>query len=58
MADDLKTRGLRDRSRINVEENYERRYWSKKFGITEQQLRDTVKQVGPVTANVQRRLGK
>jgi Protein of unknown function (DUF3606) len=34
MADDLSKRGSQDRSRINIHEDYEVRYWSTKFGVS------------------------
>ena len=46
MSDNLKDRGPQDRSRINVHEDWELRYWTKEFGVSEQQLRDAVKKVG------------
>lgn len=58
MADDLKERGQRDRSRINVNELHEVKYWSKKLGVTETELKKVVEQVGPMAAAVERRLGK
>jgi hypothetical protein len=42
MADDLKDRGQRDRDRINVNEDYEVRYWSDKFGVSAEELKATV----------------
>ena len=47
MADDKTKPGGQDRSRININEDYEVRDWSKKFGVTEDQLKDAVKAVGP-----------
>ena len=38
MADDLNDRGARDRSRVNVHEDYEVRYWTEKWGVTKGQL--------------------
>jgi hypothetical protein len=35
-----------DASRINVNEDYELRYWTKKFGVSDQQLKDAVAAVG------------
>jgi hypothetical protein len=32
MADDLKNRGAQDRSRVNIHEDYEVQYWTKKWG--------------------------
>lgn len=46
MSDDLSQRGPQDRSRINVNELHELRYWTQEFGVTEDQLRAAVKAVG------------
>jgi hypothetical protein len=46
MADNLQQRGGRDRQRIDVNEDYELRDWSKKFGVTKEQLKEAVKAVG------------
>jgi hypothetical protein len=46
MADNLEDRGPEDRARINVNEPHEVRYWTKKYGVTEEQLRAAVAQVG------------
>lgn len=58
MADDLKNRGPQDRARVNVNEEWERRWWCKEFGCTEQQLRDAVRAVGVMVVDVRRHLGK
>ena len=34
MSDDKMNRGEPDRSRINLDEDYEVSYWSERFGIT------------------------
>ncbi|HUP91998.1 MAG TPA: DUF3606 domain-containing protein [Solimonas sp.] len=47
MTDDLNNRGPIDRSRINVEEKWERTWWCRKFGCTEQELRAAVRDAGP-----------
>jgi hypothetical protein len=31
MTDDLKNRGARDRSRVNMHEDYEVRYWTERW---------------------------
>jgi hypothetical protein len=54
MSDDLSNRGPADRSRVNVNETWEVRYWCKAFGCTEQQLRDAVKAVGVMADDVRR----
>lgn len=43
MPDDLTKTGYQDDSRINVNEDYEVRYWSKKFNCTEAELKAAVK---------------
>ncbi|NID06023.1 DUF3606 domain-containing protein [Luteibacter jiangsuensis] len=56
MADDKSNRGQADRDRINVNEDYEVRYWTKEFGISEDTLRDAVKRVGPMVDDVRAEL--
>jgi hypothetical protein len=46
MSDDLKNRGAQDRSRINVNEPWEVKHWTKELGVTEEQLRELVRQHG------------
>jgi hypothetical protein len=58
MADDRTKTGKPDRDRINVNEDYELRDWARKFGVTPQQIKDAVKAVGPMVADVRRHLGK
>ena len=45
-ADNLTERGPADRSRINVNEEWERRYWTKELGVSEEQLRAAVSAAG------------
>ncbi|MEN5158602.1 MULTISPECIES: DUF3606 domain-containing protein [Achromobacter] len=58
MSDDLSKRGPQDRSRINVNEPHELRYWTQALGVTEAQLREAVKTVGPSATAVREHLGK
>jgi hypothetical protein len=58
MADDKSKTGAADRSRINVNEDYELQDWSRKFGVTKDELRAAVKAVGPMADDVRRHLGK
>jgi hypothetical protein len=58
MADDRTKTGQPDRIRINVEEDYERRDWAKKFGVSEQRLREAVRKVGPMAQKVAEELNK
>jgi len=58
MADNPKERGPQDRARVNMEQDYEVRWWSKKFGVTPDKLRAAVDEVGSSSAAVARQLGK
>jgi hypothetical protein len=58
MTDDKTQRVPRDAERVNVNEDYEVRYWCKKWGVSEQQLRDAVKRVGVMSKDVAKALGK
>lgn len=46
MSDDLNNRGPQDASKVNVNEDWEVSYWTKKFGVTADELKQAVKQVG------------
>jgi hypothetical protein len=46
MSDDKSKSGGQDRSRISLSEDYEVRDWSKKFGVTTDELKAAVKAVG------------
>ena len=46
MADDRSLRGPQDRQRINLSEDYEVAYWSKKWGVSHEQLAETVQKAG------------
>ena len=46
MADDKSKTGPADSSRINVNEDYELRYWIGALKCSEKQLKDAVKEVG------------
>ena len=56
MADNPNIRGDGDRQRINVDQEHEVRYWSQKLGVTAEELRTAVKDVGPMAAAVEQRL--
>jgi hypothetical protein len=46
MADDPNNRGPQDRSRINLNQDHELRYWTRKFGVSEDKLKQAVDKVG------------
>lgn len=56
MADDKSKQGPQDRARINVNERYELDYWSKKFGVSEDELKRAVGKVGVMADDVEKEL--
>jgi len=58
MADDLKNRGAQDRSRVNIHEDYEVQYWTKKWGVSKEQLAAAVQKAGVSAEAVAPQLGK
>lgn len=58
MSDDRKKKDAQDRSRISTSEDYEVRYWSKKFGVSPDELLAAVKKVGNSAAAVEKELRK
>jgi hypothetical protein len=58
MADDKSNRGGQDRSRINLSEDYEVRYWTQALGVSEQELKRAVEQVGNSAEAVRQHLKK
>ena len=57
-GDDKSQRGSPDRDRISLTQDYEVRDWSKRFGVTEEELRAAVGKVGSSAEAVARELGK
>ncbi len=58
MADDKTKTGGQDRNRINLNEDYEVRDWTKSLGVTEEELRKAVAAVGDQADKVREHLGK
>ena len=56
MTDNTADRGPQDRSRISLSQDFEVRYWSQRFGIDEQALREAVEDVGPSVQDVEQYL--
>jgi hypothetical protein len=46
-----------DRQQINIEEEYELRNWSERFGLSQETIREAVIQVGPLVKDVRKALG-
>jgi hypothetical protein len=58
MADDKSKTAPEDAQRVNVHEDYEVQYWTKKFGCTPEQLKAAVKKVGVMAKNVEMELAR
>ncbi|HEU5295670.1 MAG TPA: DUF3606 domain-containing protein [Burkholderiaceae bacterium] len=56
MTDELRQRSGQDRSRINVHEGHEVRYWARKFGVSAEMLMDAVQAVGDRADRVEQHL--
>ena len=56
MADDKSKTGPQDASRINVNEDYEVRYWTGRFGVSANRLRAAVNKVGSSADAVEKEL--
>lgn len=56
MADDLTNRGEPDRSRINMSEKHEVRYWTEALSLTEDELQRLVDEVGNTVEAIRNRL--
>lgn len=50
--------GSPDRDRINVNEDYELRYWTEKFGVSADELKKAVEAVGTSVEAVEKHLKK
>jgi uncharacterized protein DUF3606 len=58
MSDDKQNRGGPDRSRMNMHEDYEVRYWTETLGVSKERLAELVAQHGTSAAKVRAAIGK
>ena len=58
MADDKTERGQPDRSTINMQEDYEIKYWTQRFGTTREELQKIIDRVGNSATAVAKEFGK
>jgi len=56
MTDDKTKTGGQDRLRVSLDQDYERRDWAAKFGVSDERLRQAVDKVGPMADDVEREL--
>jgi hypothetical protein len=52
MPDDPGIKGSQDRKRINIHEKHEMTYWTKALGVSADELRNAVKEVGTYAEKV------
>ena len=55
--DNLTKRDQPDRSKINMQEDYEVKHWTKALGVSREQLQKAVDKVGNSAAAVRKELG-
>ncbi len=53
MPDNTNQRNSPDSKRINVNEDYELRYWSEKFSVSNEKLKSAVEKVGTSAEKVE-----
>ncbi len=58
MPDDITRRQPEDPQRININQDWELEYWSKRLGCTKAELIAAVQKVGPMVEDVKKELGK
>ena len=56
--DDLQKKGSEDRSKINMSEDYEVKYWTRELGVSKEQLQKAVDKVGNSAAAVRKELAR
>ena len=57
MADDKINRGQPDRSKIDMSEDYEVKYWTRHFGVSREELQRVVDRVGNSAKAVAKEFG-
>ena len=58
MTDNTGPRDRRDSQRIDVHDEHECRYWSTRHGVSQERLRQAVREAGPTVHAVREYLGK
>ncbi len=58
MTDNLKIKQPQDPTKINTHEEWELEYWSKKWNVTKEQIKQASKAVGSGTEKIKQHLGK
>jgi hypothetical protein len=58
MADDTRHRQRQDRTRIDIGQEQELRFWLDELGVTEEELKQAVRAAGPQADTVRRYLDR
>ena len=58
MADDPHKKGAADRDRINIHEDYEVEYWTKRLHVNREKLKQAVGKVGVMVKDVEAELAR
>jgi hypothetical protein len=58
MSDNLKRRQPEDPRKININQDWEVKEWTKQLGVSEEKLKAAVKAVGPLVTDVKKHLKK
>jgi hypothetical protein len=58
MTDDLSKKAPQDKSKVNVNESWEMKWWTKALNTTEEKLKDAVKTVGTSVEAIRNHLKK
>jgi hypothetical protein len=56
MSDDQHKRKTPDRTRIDLDQEYEVQYWAAELGVTPEELEDMVRRVGTLASDVRKAL--
>jgi hypothetical protein len=57
MTDNLTAREQPDRSKINMNQDHEVRYWTRHFNVSKEELQKAIDKVGNSAATVRKELG-
>lgn len=55
---DGRTTSPANRKRINLNQDYEARYWSEKFNVSRDELESAIKKAGVIAEDVERELSR
>ena len=58
MVDEPANRAGKDRTRIDIGDDHDLRYWSRRFNVSRNEIRRAVEKVGVLTIDVARHLGR